>query len=70
MEKLDILREAHVPPEQAEAIVRIYEASDYVTKDYLDARLEKAVTDLTWRVLGIVGIAIVIVGIIDKYVRP
>ena len=32
--------------------------------------LETAVHALTWRLLGIVGVAIVIVGLLDKFVRP
>lgn len=33
------------------------------------ADLHDAVHTLTWRILGIIGVAIVIVGIVDKFVR-
>lgn len=35
-----------------------------------DAKISSAINDLTWRMLGIVGLAIVIVGLLDKFVRP
>jgi hypothetical protein len=41
-----------------------------VTRDYLDAKLSQLETGLTWRILGIVGLAIVVVGLLDKFVRP
>lgn len=70
------MREAGVPPGQAEAIASGPEAR-YVTRDYLDARLAQTdariasvVNDLTWRMLGIASLVIVLVGLIDKFVRP
>jgi hypothetical protein len=42
----------------------------FVTRDYLDARLAQLETSLTWRLIGVVGVAIVIVGLLDKFVRP
>lgn len=34
------------------------------------ADLETAIHTLTWRILGMLGLAIVIVGLLDKFVRP
>jgi len=63
------LREHGFTQEQAEAIASMPEER-YVTKDYLDARLSQLETSLTWRIIGIIGVAIVLVGVIDKFVRP
>jgi hypothetical protein len=81
MEKLDILREAGVESKQAEAIIRTQEASEYVTKDYLDARLgvtesqfdariSRLLNDITWRLIGLAIIVITAIGLLDKFVRP
>jgi len=63
------LRETGLPQDQAEAIASMPEER-YVTRDYLDAKLSQLETSITWRMLGIVGLAIVIVGLLDKFVRP
>jgi hypothetical protein len=63
------LRETGFSQEQAEAIASMPEER-YVTTDYLDAKLAQFETSLTWRILGIVGLAIVVVGLLDKFVRP
>jgi hypothetical protein len=36
----------------------------------LDAKLAQLETSLTWRIAGIAGLVIVLVGLIDKFVRP
>ena len=67
------MREAGVPQAQAEAIASMPEER-LVTKDYLDARLDalqKELTDtLTVRMLGVATLVIVLVGLVDKVVRP
>lgn len=63
------LRQAGFSPDQAEAIASLPEER-YVTRDYLDAKLSQLETSLTWRILGIVGAAIALVALIDKFVRP
>lgn len=67
------MREAHLSQEQAEAIASGPEER-YVTREYLDARLQalkhELIDTLTVRMLGIVSLAIVIVGLLDKFVRP
>jgi hypothetical protein len=67
------LREAGLSQEQAEAIATMPEER-FVTKDYfdahLDARLAQLESSLTWRIAGIAGLVIVLVGLIDKFVRP
>ncbi len=63
------LREAGLTQEQAEAIATMPE-DRYVTKDYLDARLAQLETGMTWRFLGIAGLLVLLVGLIDKFVRP
>ena len=40
------------------------------TRDYVDARISQLESSLTWRIIGIIGVAIVLVGLIDKFVRP
>jgi hypothetical protein len=56
MEKLDVLRQAGADPKLAEAIVRTQEESDYVTKDYLDARLRELEVRLMIVMFGSLGI--------------
>lgn len=74
------MREAGLPNEQAEAIASGPEAR-YVTREYLDARLaqtearvetqiKQVLNDLTWRMLGMVSLVLVVVGLLDKFVRP
>jgi len=68
------LREqGHFSQEQAEAIASMPEER-YVTKEYLDAKLDARIsqleTSLTWRFLGIAGLLVLLVGLIDKFVRP
>jgi hypothetical protein len=63
------LRDAGISQEQAEAIASMPEER-YVTRDYLDARLAQLESSLTWRIAGIAGLVIVLVGLIDKFVRP
>jgi hypothetical protein len=78
MEALRRLRE-HFTSEQAEDIVAVLEERA-VSRDYLDSRfdalasrlqasIERSAHDLTWRMLGIAGVAITIVGIIDKLIH-
>lgn len=75
---LQRLEAAGVPREQAEAIASMPEER-LVDRDYLDAKLQPlaskadlhdAIHALTWRILGIVSLTIVIVGLLDKFVRP
>lgn len=77
MEKLDLLRRAAAsgdPEQLAEAIVRTQEASDYVTKDFfearLDARVNQLLTDITWRLIGLGVVVLAGVAALDKWVRP
>lgn len=67
------MREAGVPSAQAEAIASMPEER-LVTRDYLDARLDalkKELTDtLTVRMLSVAALVIVLVGLLDKFVRP
>lgn len=63
------LRDTGLTQQQAEAIASMPEER-YVTRDYLDARLSQLETSLTWRIGGIAGLVIVLVGVIDKFVRP
>jgi hypothetical protein len=51
MEKLDLLREAGASPKLAEAIVRTQEESEYLTKDYFDARLDARLREVENRLL-------------------
>jgi hypothetical protein len=67
------LRDTGLTQAQAEAIASLPE-DRYVTKDYfdahLDARISQLETSLTWRFLGIAGLLVLLVGLIDKFVRP
>ena len=67
------MREAGVPQEQAEAIASGPEER-YVTREYLDARLDalehRLLDTLTVRMLGVAGLIVVLVGLLDKFVRP
>lgn len=67
------MREAQLSQEQAEAIASGVE-DRLVTRDHLDARLQglehRLVDTLTMRMLGVAGLVIVIVGLLDKFVRP
>lgn len=67
------LRDNGFTQEQAEAIASMPEER-YVTRDYfvshLDARIAQLEASLTWRLIGIITIAIILVGLIDKFVRP
>lgn len=67
------MREANLSQEQAEAIAGGVEER-LVTRDLLDSRLQglehRIVDTLTVRMLGIAGLVIVIVGLLDKFVRP
>ena len=79
IDNLHRLRE-HFSQEQSEALLSIFEAErqHYVTREYLDARLQtlqSTLTDtLTSRMLGIAGLMIVliglVVGLLDRFVRP
>lgn len=40
------------------------------TKAELTEAIGKLRDDLTWRLLGIVSLAILVVGLLDKFVRP
>ena len=63
------MREAGLTQAQAEAIAALPEER-LVTRDYLDARLGELKNDLTSRLLGIVSLAIALVALVDKFVRP
>lgn len=67
------MREAGLTQAQAEAIAAFPEER-LVTREYLDARLAafrgELTNELTWRLLGIVSLAILLVTLIDKFVRP
>jgi hypothetical protein len=67
------LREAGLTEAQAAAIASVPDER-YVTRDYLDARLEAfehRLTDaLTVRMVGIAGLVVVLVGLLYKFVRP
>jgi len=73
------MRNAGLTQEQAEAIAsrdehvvtrEYFDVSRKADRDYLDARISQLETSLTWRLLGIVGVAIAIVTLVDKFVRP
>jgi hypothetical protein len=63
------MRNAHLSAQQAEAIASGFE-DRYITRDYLDARLASLLNDITWRLIGLAAFVIVVVGLIDKVVRP
>jgi hypothetical protein len=67
------MRDTGLTQQQAEAIASMPE-DRYVTKDYLDARLDglehRIIDTLTVRMVGVAGLVIVLVGLIDKFVRP
>ncbi len=74
------MRDAGVPADQAEAIASLPEER-LVTREYLDSRIDALdatidkrladlKNDLTWRILGIAGLLVVLVGLLDKFVRP
>lgn len=67
------MREANLSQEQAEAIAGGIEER-LVTRDLLDSRLQglehRIIDTLTVRMLSIAGLVIVIVGLLDKFVRP
>jgi hypothetical protein len=58
MEKLDVLRAAGADPTLAEAIVKTQEESDYVTKEYLDGKLNDLLLKLVLAMLAVAGIAL------------
>lgn len=79
LESYDRLIAANFSDEQARAILEAM-ASDLVTRTYLDARLQamesrleaklaSLETTLTWRLGSILGVTIVLVGLIDRFVR-
>jgi hypothetical protein len=55
MEKLEVLREAGMDPKVAEAVVRIQEESSYITKDYLDAKLNEMSSEIRGEVRTLVA---------------
>lgn len=67
------LTESGLSQKQAEAIASMPEER-YVTRDYFDAKLDARIsaleTSLTWRMLTITGLAIAIITLVDKFVRP
>ena len=73
---LQKLRDAGLTQAQAEAIASMPEERYAVReqiealRDHVDARFSQLETSLTWRILGIAGLVIVIVGLLDKFVRP
>lgn len=59
MEKLSVLRDSgHFTQEQAEAIVRTQEESEYVTKEYLDGKLDGLYVKLLASMIGVAGVAL------------
>lgn len=74
------LREAGLSQEQAEAIATMpeehylmrdyFDASRQADREHLEARIAQLESSLTWRVAGISGLLVVLVGLIDKFVRP
>lgn len=58
MEKLDILRTAGADPKLAEAIVKTQEESEYVTREYLDGKLNELLLKLVLAMVGVAGLSL------------
>lgn len=58
MEKLDVLRTAGADPKLAEAIVKTQEESEYVTREYLDGRLNELLLKLVLAMVGVAGLSL------------
>jgi C4-dicarboxylate transporter len=74
------LRDAGLTQQQAEAIASMpeahlltreyFDASREADREHLETRIAQLESSLTWRIAGMAGLVIVLVGLIDKFVRP
>lgn len=62
--------ERYVTREYFDAAIERLDGGIKATRDYVDARISQLETSLTWRFLGIAGLLVLLVGAIDKFVRP